>query len=184
MQRNIPELLEDLASSDIRTAGLAGRELIKRADECTPYIEPIVDFLSFPNYAIVEFARITIERMGEQCMPTMLARYEHTAGEVRIRYLGLIAFYVDMPTFLELLPREMRNGDLETCYYAARCLIYRLYSKTEMDEVAVALIQESVELLQTTRADPTRDDHWAHARMALKHCGALPADEPWLPRYK
>jgi len=176
MQRTIPELLDALASSDVRTAGIAGHELISRPDECTPFIDPLIDCLGLPNCAIVEFARITIERMGEKCMPKLLARFEQTAGELRLRYLGLIATCVDLPTLLVLLPRELRSGDLASRFFAASCIIYRLYSEVDMDVVCSELIQESVELLKTSRTDPTRDPYWAFARMALKHCGVLSAN--------
>lgn len=176
MQRTIPELLEALASPDPGTAGLAGRELITRRDECTPFIEPLIDCLSLPNYANANFAWITIDRLGEKCTPRILTRFEQTTGDLRLVYLGLIASHIDLPTFLVLLPRELRRGDLASRFYAARCIIYRLYSEAGMDAVSSELIQESVELLKTSRTDPTRDEFWASARFALKHCGALSAD--------
>lgn len=173
MQRTIPELLDSLASTDIRTAGLVGRELIARTDECTPFIDPLIDCLSLPNYAIANYAWIAIDRLGEKCASRILARLEQTFGDQRLVYLGLISSHIDLSTFLELLPRELRHGELSSRFYAATCLIYRLHSEAGMDAMSKALVRESVELLQTSRTDPTRDEYWASARMALKHCGAL-----------
>ncbi len=177
MQQTIPELLDALLSSDLRVAGIAGRELIARADECTPFIDRIIDCLSLPNHAVAEFARITIERMGDKCMPKLVARLDQTARELRCVYLGLIAANVDLPTFHVILPRELRHGDLASRFFAARCIIYRLYPEADIDAIRSELIQESVELLKTSRTGPNRREYWAFARMALKYCGVLSGNE-------
>lgn len=131
MQRTIAELLDALKSADLRTAARAGFELISRHDECHPHIDTLIDCLGLENYAIAEFARVTIDRTGGYCVAPLRARLERASGRLRCIYLGLIASNGDIDTFMDTFPREFECGDLATRFFAASCIIYRLFSEKE-----------------------------------------------------
>ena len=169
--RSIPDLIAEAGSPDNSIAGSACRELLHRSSECHAYIPRLIDLLDSPSVAIKDLAFRTLERIGHPAVDLLVSRFGESQGRFRKLFLGLISATARFDDYYPLLHSEIKNGEFECRYWAANCLGRNYNDDVDWPTDAIKLLNDGIDLLQSLRNDP---EHWAQARITLKHLGKLP----------
>lgn len=169
--RSIPDLLDLATSADIVVAGSACRELLHRSTECNNHINGLIDLLDNSSVVIRDLAFRTIERIGQPAVDSLVERFDKSDGEFRRLLLWLISGISRFDVYFPILESEIHNGDLECRYWAANCLGRNYTADANWPPEAIKLLDDATQILVSLRNQP---EHWAQARMTLKHLGRLP----------
>ena len=171
--RSIPELLDDVRSSEHKTSAHAGRELLSRHHECDAHAESIAQLLLHDNAAIADIVYRTLERVGTPILEPLLRNLPGTTGVARSYYLSLIASWCDDATLHRIFESEPSSDDDGRRFHAANCIGRRLSKDAALHADGRVLLDRAIALLETARSGKLRVVYWSQARMTLRTLGLL-----------
>ena len=168
--RSIPDLFDAADSPDLALAGQACRELLNRHAECRYFIYRLIDLLQNSNATIADFAFRTLERIGQPAVDPLITIFGISQGEFRRLLMGLIAGIARFDDYFPLLKTEINDGEMECRYWAANCLGRNYNDSVDWSPDAMDVLDDADVILVSLQNLP---EHWAQARMTLKHLGRL-----------
>lgn len=171
--RPIQELIAESSSPDDLIAGPAGLQLLRRSEECRPYVSELLRNLQRNNAALAEYAYLTLADLIDVAMPQIEAELSGATGAYRKYLLGLASICSDFRTAYRILKDELDNGNEASRNWAANLLGRRFEPGDDWGPDASGTLNHCIEMLLATQCEPDAHQYWSDAYITLKHLGVI-----------